>query len=43
MRDEQFLTTAHRAMLTRLIAKGRDIDILALAKKFGVRIVGPML
>jgi mannose-6-phosphate isomerase-like protein (cupin superfamily) len=27
----------------RLIAKGGDIDIMALSEKFGARIVGPML
>ena len=29
--------------ILRLIAKGGDIDIMALAEKFGVRNVGPML
>jgi mannose-6-phosphate isomerase-like protein (cupin superfamily) len=29
--------------ILRLIAKGGDIDIMALVEKFGVRIVGPML
>jgi hypothetical protein len=28
--------------ILRSIAKGGDIDILALAEKLGVRIVGPM-
>ena len=29
--------------ILRLIAKGGDIDIIALSEKFGVRTVGPML
>jgi len=29
--------------ILRLIAKGGDIDIIALSEKFGVRMVGPML
>jgi mannose-6-phosphate isomerase-like protein (cupin superfamily) len=29
--------------ILRLIAKGGDLDIRALAEKFGVRTVGPML
>jgi hypothetical protein len=29
--------------ILRLIAKGGDIDIMALSEKFGVRNVGPML
>jgi mannose-6-phosphate isomerase-like protein (cupin superfamily) len=29
--------------ILRLIAKGGDIDVMALSEKFGIRIVGPML